>query len=227
MSDITFRRIKGHIVPIKKNEMSRLDRTGKIVGGTGVVVAGSALAAGAGKISERITRKSAKFKFKAEEYIKKVSSRKSAASVYDKFQEAFKNTKTSRQFGWIKGNATKIAKMEKAGQQAFKFTFRPDRIKKYTKIAETAALKSNLFKGVNKGLRLGILGLSIGIIGRGLGHAYNGIKGKPTNTTEEKIIANTAGATGVFAFSSSYARSKGIKNYFKFGAKVAKKSVKL
>lgn len=203
-NDVTFRRVRGRIIPIRKKEGSSIDRT-KTAQGVGLVTAGATTAASAGTLAAVAANKAVKFRVNSNVYSKKAQ------------EIARSNPRGS----------TLRKNFEKSGQMKFEFKVDQSKYNPYLKTAKTSAMKSSGYRTLRKGFRLGGLAVSTALIGSGLKKGYEGVTGKKADTKEE-IISNAAGAGATFALSSAYAHKKlgggkaALVKAVKFGLRAAK-----
>lgn len=202
MSDrkVTFRRIRGRIVPIE----TKGEKTAK---GVALTTAGVVAGASAGNMAARATKSAAHFRVHSNIYAEKAKSL----------------------IARIRRVPTQADKLETAGQMAFGFTMNPSAPKSaaYAKIAVKHALKAQSFKILKKGLKAGGMATATSLISSGLKNTYEGVTGKTADTKTE-VISTAAGAGATFALSSAYFHkrlgggTKHLMKAFKFGLRVAK-----
>lgn len=195
--DVTFRRVRGRIIPIRKKADSSVDYK-KTAKGAALIGVGAGTAAGAGRASAVAAEKAVKFRINA--------------NVYSKKAQAFKKARPSKSYSQLK----------KAGQMEFGFKTTTEKLyNPFRKTAQESAVLSATYKNVKKGVRFGGMALSTALIGAGLKRGYEGLTGNKADTKEE-VISNVAGAGATFALSSAYAHKK-----FGGGRKALVKAVKL
>ena len=202
--NVTFRRVRGRIIPIKlkKNNQGK-----EILSGAGLASAGVVTAATSGDLAARATKKAAHFKINSNIYAQK------AASMFNR----------------VARGSSKAKQAEKAGQMAFAFKIKPmpHMSEAFQKIAMKSALKSRGFVALKKGLKYGGLAASTGLISQGIKMGYEGATGKKADAKKE-VIATAAGAGATFALSSAYTHRllgggrKALFRAVKVGLRIAK-----
>lgn len=201
---MVFRRVNGRIVPIKKREGHSIDikKSGQ---GAGLIAGGAVTAVGAGSMAAVATKKASQFRVQSRLY----------------------SQKASEVLSRIRSGSTRYEKLEKVGQMSFGFKISPKTYDPYTKTAASSALKSQGFRTLRKGFRLGGLAISAALIGTGIKRGYEGLTGRKADTREE-VVANVAGTGATFALSSAYAHrmfgggKSNILKAVKFGIRAAK-----
>jgi hypothetical protein len=203
-NDVVFRRIHGRIIPIRKKHGASVDlpTVGK---GAAHVAVGAATAIGAGSIAAGATKRASQFRVQSRIYSQK------AAEVLSR----------------IRRGPSRYDKIEKLGQLNFGFKFTPKTYDPFSKTATSHALKSQGFRSLRKGFRLGGLAASTAFISTGLKKLYEGTTGKKADTKTE-VIATASGAGATFALSSAYAHRmlgggrQNLVRAVKFGLRAAK-----
>lgn len=212
-SDIVFRRINGHIVPIKRKGTSpTIPRAKEAAAGAGLIASGLAAGLYSGKFAARATLAAA--------YAENTG--RNAAKYA---REIIRQAKGAS----IRANAKKAA----APQMAFGFAHVDDfvfkkgqkeAVMKASKVAMgSTVIAEKLFRN-RKVIKGAGIAIGAGLIGAGIRKAYKGITGEDPGTKTD-VLAGATAAASIFAVNSGYYKT--LSGKYSTGFKAALKAFRL